>query len=248
MLENFSNTILAGNFGIVCEKLSKKSIAQSLPARNNCSLITQVETVSHRIVLVLHSLVRRMTFLDQAMIILRFSSTFRKTKSSQRDRSCAAESAQVETLVQKPLGEHYSFFISKGSLRLNRRGSRVQPCRINLARGRTRISWTTLGRADGEECWQHAEIKRPCKVARECRRVHHRDCQSCGRSGISRFSDIAYSTTTWLDSGDPHERHHVLVRSPSKSCLAEKMECMIEVPKPKIPRAEPLHLPSLSLQ
>jgi hypothetical protein len=44
---------------------------------------------------------------------------------------CAAESAQVETLVQKPLGEHYSFFISKGSLRLNRRGGRVQPCRIN---------------------------------------------------------------------------------------------------------------------
>jgi hypothetical protein len=30
--------------------------------------------------------------------------------------------------------------------------------------------------------------------------------------------------------------------------LAEKMECVIEVPKPKIPRAEPLHLPSLSLR
>jgi len=41
MLENFSNTILAGNFGIVCEKLSKKSTAQSLTAWNNCSLITR---------------------------------------------------------------------------------------------------------------------------------------------------------------------------------------------------------------
>src|SRR6266480_534019 len=41
MLENFSNTILAGNFGIVCEKLSKKSIAQSLTARSNRSLITR---------------------------------------------------------------------------------------------------------------------------------------------------------------------------------------------------------------
>ena len=36
-----------------------------------------------------------------------------------------------------------------------------------------------------KECWQHAEIKRHCKVARECHRM-------------SRFSDIAYSTTTWL--------------------------------------------------
>jgi hypothetical protein len=67
MLENFSNTILAENFAIVCEKLSEKSIAQSLVARNNCSLITQVATVSHRIVLVLHSLVRQMAFPDQAI-------------------------------------------------------------------------------------------------------------------------------------------------------------------------------------
>jgi hypothetical protein len=36
------------------------------------------------------------------------------------------------------------------------------------------------------------------------------------------FSDIAYSTTTWLDSGDPHEPHHVLVRSPFKSCTRRK--------------------------
>ena len=41
MLGNFSNAILAGNFGIVCEKLPKKSIAQSLIVRNNCSLITR---------------------------------------------------------------------------------------------------------------------------------------------------------------------------------------------------------------
>jgi hypothetical protein len=41
-------------------------------------------------------------------------------------------------------------------------------------------------------------------------------------AGFRGFSDIAYSTTTWLDSGDPHELHHVLVRSPFKSCTRRK--------------------------
>jgi len=74
VLGNFSNTILAGNFGIVCEKLSKKSTAQSLTARNNCSPNPPGWRRS-------------------------------ATKSSERDRSCTAESVQLQTLVQKPSGE-----------------------------------------------------------------------------------------------------------------------------------------------
>jgi hypothetical protein len=72
-----------------------------------------------------------MAFPDQAMITLRFSSSPEKQNRRKGIRRVLWKTHKVNLSSKSPWAKIIAFFISKRSLRLNRPGSRVQPCRIN---------------------------------------------------------------------------------------------------------------------